>query len=96
MLVKSAILDGVVPVFAGLVSAMENAQSLAKVSHETVAEMLGAVGDGRQDRGRLYPVAAVLALAAGAVVCGNTVLHRDRKLGLGRARPLVRVAVPVR
>src|SRR2546429_174128 len=28
------------------------------------------VGDGRQDRGREHPVAAVLALAAGAVVAG--------------------------
>jgi predicted transposase YbfD/YdcC len=73
LLVKSAIPDGVVPAFAGLVSAMEKAQPLVEVSHETVADLLdvlGAVGDGRQDQGRLYPVAAVLALAAGAVVAG--------------------------
>lgn len=73
MLVKSAIPDGVVPAFAGLVSAMEKAPPLVEVSHETVAELLDVlvtVGDGRQDQGRLYPVGAVLALAAGAVVAG--------------------------
>ncbi|MEU9988169.1 hypothetical protein AB0E10_15500 [Streptomyces sp. NPDC048045] len=31
---------------------------------------LGEVGDGRRDQGRLYPVAAVPAPAAGAVVAG--------------------------
>jgi predicted transposase YbfD/YdcC len=73
LLVKSAIPDGVIPAFAGLVSAVEKAPPLAEASHETVVDLLdvlGAVGDGRQERGRLYPVAAVLALAAGAVVAG--------------------------
>lgn len=45
----------------------------AEVTPGVLADLLvrlSEVGDGRCDQGRLYPVAAVLALAAGAVVAG--------------------------
>lgn len=51
-------------------------------------ERLGRIGDGRQERGRLYPVSAVLALAAGRWRRGY-VVRWDLELGLGRAAVVV-------
>ncbi|MDJ0347667.1 ISAs1 family transposase [Streptomyces sp. H10-C2] len=69
LLVESAIPDALLSAFGGLVSAELPVRATPDVLRGLLA-WLGQVGDGRQERGRLYPVPAVLALAAGAVAAG--------------------------
>lgn len=72
MLVESATSQNTCGSFASLVSSLEELPPVA-VSRQGMADLLERlrqVGDGRQEQGRLYPVAAVLALAASSVVAG--------------------------
>jgi predicted transposase YbfD/YdcC len=73
LLVESAIPDALLSAFGGLVSASTSAGPAVQVTPNVLSGLLarlGQVGDGRQERGRLYPAGAVLALAAGAVAAG--------------------------
>ncbi|MGW3851533.1 transposase family protein [Streptomyces fagopyri] len=73
LLVECAIPDALLSAFGGLVSASTSAEPAVQVTPDVLRGLLawlGQVGDGRQERGRLYPVPAVLALAAGAVAAG--------------------------